>query len=78
MCDVYQKETGMTLELNADGNIYGGSLMDQEIVQEWVGLKDTTGRSQEESSLVDLNDDEGYTFEEIALFIESEPKGLLV
>ena len=78
MCDVYAKETGIALELDDDGTIYGGSLMDQKTVQEWVGLKDTTGQSQEEYSLAELNDDEGYTFEEIALFIESEPEGLLI
>jgi hypothetical protein len=77
MCAIYEKETGRTLERWIGKNLYGGDLGDQEGVREWVGLQHDDGSSKYEDSLTDLNDG-GKTFEEIADFIESQPKGLLV
>ena len=78
MCLVFEKETRSKLELRmGDGCFYGGTLDDQEGVQEWVGLKNADGGFIiNNSSLADMNDDEGKTFLEIADFIESEPEGL--
>ena len=79
MCDVFEKETGGRLRKeDKTGHIYGGELDDQEGVQRWVGLRHHDGTSKNDSSLVSLNDYNGYTFSEIADFIESEPEGLLV
>jgi hypothetical protein len=36
------------------------------------------GESHSNLTLAELNDDESYTFSQIADFIESEPQGLLV
>jgi hypothetical protein len=83
MCAVFEKETGRTLArtvLRDDDieRIEGEDLDAQEGVRRWVGLSDAEGGSTNNTSLVQLNDSEGYTFLEIADFIESEPKGLLV
>jgi hypothetical protein len=78
MCDVFEKETGRTLRKEDDtGHIYGGSLEEQEGVQRWVGLQGFLGGSHSKFTLAELNDEEGYTFSQIADFIESEPEGLL-
>ena len=76
MCMVYEKETGIKLERDKKGFIYGGDLHEQEGVREWVGLRRDDGASEYKVSLVHLND-EGHTFAAIADFIESEPLGLL-
>ena len=76
MCDVYEKETGIKLERDKKGFIYGGDLNDQEGVRRWAGLQQADGSSKARDSLVYLND-EGHTFAAIADFIESEPRGLL-
>jgi hypothetical protein len=78
MCAVFEEETGRKLHRSDTGHIYGGELDDQEGVQEWVGLRHCDGTSKNDSPLVTLNDYDGYTFSEIADFIESEPEGLLV
>jgi hypothetical protein len=77
MCAVYGGETGVELEPNHCGEIYGSNLADQAGVQEWVGLKSIYGESRYNDSLTDMNDG-GKTFSQIADFIESEPEGLLV
>ena len=79
MCEVFEKETGGTLRRGTKtGQILGGELDDQEGVQEWVGLMHCDGTSNNNPPLVSLNDFDGYTFSQIADFIESEPEGLLV
>jgi hypothetical protein len=79
MCAVFEKQTRRTLRKeDATGHIYGGDLDSQSGVQKWVGLRDATGESNSIFTLMELNDVEYYTFSEIADFIESEPKGLLV
>jgi hypothetical protein len=78
MCAVFEEETGRKLHRSDTGHIYGAELDDQEGVQEWVGLRNCDGASKNDSPLVTLNDYDGYTFSEIADFIESEPEGLLV
>jgi hypothetical protein len=79
MCDVYEKETGVTLKRRCiDGLLYGGDLSDQEGVQKWVGLRNCIGESHSTFTLAELNDEEDFTFSQIADFIESEPQGLLV
>jgi hypothetical protein len=82
MCAVFEKETGRALARTFgrdDIERIGGEDLDaQEGVQRWVGLHDSEGGNTSIHSLVRLNDSEGYTFLEIADFIESEPEGLLV
>jgi hypothetical protein len=79
MCAVFEKELGRKLRRTVStGHMYGGDLDDQEGVQRWVGLNNYLGNSNFKSTLAELNDHEGYTFLEIADFIESEPEGLLV
>jgi hypothetical protein len=78
MCEVYEKETGNTLE-RTGGMFYGTDLRTHPNVQEWVGLRTSSGsRSNFRPSLIDLNDREDYSFSQIANLIESEPEGLLV
>jgi hypothetical protein len=81
MCEVYEKETGDKLPRNNFGNIIGVNLCDLPLVKVWVGLDNDNNAgnsSRHISSLVYMNDDEGKSFSEIADFIESDPKGLLV
>jgi hypothetical protein len=81
MCDVYQKDTGVSIDCRPNGSINGGNLSRHLAVREWVGLVSDCGifgsKRKDACSLAGLNDN-GYTFTEIADFIESEPKGLLV
>jgi hypothetical protein len=79
MCAVYERETGAEIKRTERGHIEGDDLDDQEGVAEWVGLAPyKSGASNPQGALIDLNDDENYTFSQIADFIESEPRGLLV
>ena len=79
MCAVFEKETGRALKRKgATAYIYGGDLDAQKGVQEWVGLSSEEGDSEDNTSLIQLNDCNGYTFSQIADFIEREPEGLLV
>ena len=75
-CDVYEKETGNRL---IPGGI-GENLEDHPEVKDWLGLNTNEGHFRLEngglSCLVDLNDVDQLTFEEIADIIELEPKGL--
>jgi hypothetical protein len=81
MCDVYQKDTGISVDCRPNGSINGGNLSRHLAVREWVGLVSDCGnithKHRDSSSLAGLNDN-GSTFTEIADFIELEPKGLLV
>jgi hypothetical protein len=81
MCDVYQKDTGSSIDCRPNGSINGGNLSHHLAVQAWVGLSSPcglfTGKHKDAVSLAGLNDN-GSTFSEIADFIESEPKGLLL
>ena len=74
MCKVYQEE--MEPE-KSQGRLDGGCLTGHREVQGWVGLHTPSGAGPKNTSLVGLNDEEGYTFKQIADYIESEPKGLL-
>jgi hypothetical protein len=79
MCAVFEKETGMTLRKKDDtGYIYGGDLSAHPHVREWVGLANESGLTKARECLIDFNDAMNYPFSEIADFIESEPKGLLL
>ena len=50
------------------------------VVQKWLGLRTIGGEfnPSPKNGLTYLNDDDGYSFKEIADIIESEPKGLFV
>jgi hypothetical protein len=87
MCDVFEKATGEDVPRYKDVLRYeddfldGGNLTKYSQVKEWVGLTHACGVFKDEHkgvwSLAGLNDN-GSTFLQIADFIESEPKGLLV
>ena len=59
-----------------------GEALPPPAVLRWLGLKTDQGQFRLESGvtemLTSLNDNQGYTFEQIADVIESEPTGLLV
>jgi hypothetical protein len=84
MCEVYEKETGNTLDRDTLGIIKGSDLRDQEHVQNWVGLRTFIGEvfldtnELNAQDLTMMNDHSNKTFLEIADFIESEPEGLLL
>jgi hypothetical protein len=79
MCAVYESVTGNFLRRDGfSGELYGGDLGDQKGVKDWVGLRNYIGESHSNLTLAELNDDESYTFLQIADYIESEPQGLLV
>lgn len=48
----------------------GGDLASQWRVREWVKLRSNDGQGQGLTSLMELNDEKGYTFPQIADFIE--------
>jgi len=76
-CRVYQEQTGIKLKTD-DGDLEGGNLgggYDQ--VREWLGLKSPSGRYIGDS-LTSNNDEDKYTFADIANIIESDPDGLFV
>jgi hypothetical protein len=77
MCEVYEKETGNTVK-RYEGMVRDASLVSHPKVKEWVGLVESSGNTSSKGALVFLNDVEGYSFSQIADFIESEPEGLLV
>jgi hypothetical protein len=85
MCEVYEKETGDSIDRKTSGNITGGNLRRHEKVQAWVGLLTPSGditislpNSSKHISLAHMNDRDDKTFSEIADFIETDPEGLLV
>lgn len=47
-------------------------------VQRWLGLSTVEGTIEGDFSLVEHNDNNGVTFDEIADLIESEPEGLFI
>lgn len=79
-CDLYSKETGVSWESEAETTfVYLGqnAVLPQE-VKNWLGLCNDSGRcpaKYQPGSLIHWNDG-GWTFEEIADWIESEPEGL--
>ena len=84
-CDLYEKETGEKLRrADFDGTkscfYFGTDLDSHEQVRAWLGLQEGNGGFNEvidgTCSLVGLNDNLGFTFEQLADVIESEPKGL--
>lgn len=57
----------------------GNTQMLPYAVMNWLGLRESVGGYRVEghtNCLTRLNDQEGYTFEEIAKIVESEPEGL--
>jgi hypothetical protein len=58
--------------VNTHGLVAKGSL--PNYVRDWLGLWDNCGRTLRGGSLADLNDELGWTFEEIANFIEKNPE----
>lgn len=79
-CELYQKETGaLTVRENNSIVTYQG--LDgalPNLVKDWLGLSSVTGSFYElniTESLAGKNDS-GFSFNEIADIIESEPKGL--
>ena len=86
--DLYVKEVGdIPVEDSGDLRAYDGrDVYPPPAVVEWVGLKDNSGRyvkPGEEvtplggiTSLAYNNDEDGFSFDQIADIIESEPKGL--
>lgn len=53
-----------------------------EVVRNWIGFRTKSGNFNSTmhsiSSLIRLNDLEGYTFEQFAVLLENPPRGLLV
>jgi len=76
-CVVFEEETGIPLPTNKNGFYNDGNLSsDFTVVKDWLGLSSDEGRFGTDSSLVKLNDNCGFSFEQIADVIESEPFGL--
>jgi hypothetical protein len=78
MCEVYEKETGDELPRDQSDFLVGNNLNDHQNALLWLGLSSPQGHNEVGSSLICRNDFNRNTFLEIADFIESEPKGLLV
>lgn len=78
-CEVYQQEVGdLTIVRSAIDGIRsydGDPKLLPEKVRKWLGLTANDG-AYEEGSLVSLNDSRGYSFEDIADLIETDPEGL--
>lgn len=83
-CMVYEQETGnmLTKDLEVEQG-FDESLRAFPEVQEWLGLNGEEGYFNQiergkryAKTLTTLNDSEGYSFEDIADVIESEPDGL--
>ena len=66
------KDQGIEVHITAhSGLISGGELSDQCAVWNWLGLQNSTGYiSLNAGELTELNDSKGYTFPELADFIE--------
>lgn len=84
-CEEYRQQTGEghwednNTFVDEAGNTSNTSLPKR--VMDWLGLADTAGRhlnaNDERETLDTLNDDRGFSFEEIADVIEAEPTGLV-
>lgn len=91
-CDVYEKETGITLPKNRKGcfSCTDESLSDEYgCVREWLGLKTEDGRGdpvlednsflvESYSSLMSVNDSGDYDFQDIANIIEAKQDSLFI
>lgn len=78
-CETYQKEVG-GLYVDVTDSYYSYDNYEAFLppnVANWFGFATVCGNCLSNESLVLLND-EGYTFEEIADFIESNPPGLFM
>lgn len=78
--ELYAKENPDFTVIDKDGiKTFGGNTATCPLsVKNWLGLWSDFGTTKDENkSLVSLNDT-GFTFNEIADFIESEPEGLFV
>lgn len=89
-CDLFVKEGLANSHWDDDEFIWGSSGYDAHgehaslpgVVRDWLGLNTTLGAyfdadDRHDRSLVRDNDDRGFTFEDIADIIESEPSGFL-
>jgi hypothetical protein len=72
------KQHGVNVIHTDEGFIWGSCLSRQKAVLEWLGLANGTGCNKTQFALVDLNDREQSSFNDIANFIESNPKGLFI
>ena len=76
-CELYRREHPDSVAWDLIGlnmTFYGKHSTLPIRVRDWIGLRTIDG-SYQRVSLINMNDD-GYTFEEIADVIESEPEGL--
>lgn len=72
------KEQGIEVHITAhSGLISGGELSDQRAVWNWLGLRNSTGYI-DQGELTQLNDECGYTFPELADFIEEHAAQLFI
>lgn len=74
-CKVYEEVTGEQVQRRNDGTIWSTDLGEHSEVMKWLGISNSEG-AYDDGSLVNLNDNAGYDFKEIAELIRSRPKGL--
>lgn len=84
-CDVYansQYDRPQWKFTKTIGTFLGQDLMLPPEVRDWFGFKSNQGsykqRSSIEASLIILNDNRPFNFEDIADVIEKEPKGMFI
>jgi len=84
-CKLYQTVTGEGRWLHPDDEssfVVPSSAQDGEcmpsVVQEWFGFRTNVGATADDSEHPDLasKNDSGWTFKEIADFVETNPEGL--
>lgn len=78
-CDVAEKAS-ISVFKNGEGMLTGGELGCQKAVKDWLGLTSDFGSSRDgnASSLASVNDRYGYTFPQIAEYIEIHAEGFFV
>ncbi len=77
-CDLYAQTNPIEIRVDSTGVAYDGANgLLPTIVQEWLGLVDDAGIADVGPGLYAMND-AGVTFDEIATYIESQPRGLFV
>lgn len=78
-CDVFKKETGKgkwnDTFFMVDSEASQICLVTE--VRSWLGLKSDEGFYQTDKGLTTHNDDDGWTFEEIAKLFRDPPEGLV-
>lgn len=73
-CKVYEKETGVKLPTDSNGNIKGGCLYSYKQVMRWVGLRTDTGKPKNGSLPLTKLNDRGISFRDIADILEISPE----